>query len=1176
MKTLSSLIFSLFFANALTFSAAAQITVDGTTNTSLTPGDNRIQIDDGDRAGNNLFHSFGEFSVPTGNEAFFNNASDIVNVFSRVTGGNISNIDGFLSANGTANLFLLNPAGIIFGENASLNIGGSFYGTSADSIVFPEGEFSATDLANPPLITINAPLGLGFRDNPGDIVHQSVANGVGLFVREGESISLIGGNVNIQNGIIIAPGGRIELGGLIETGTITFNDNGSLAFPDDIARGNVSITDSPFITVFALSDNTNSGDINITTNSLTLNNANFSASNSGSGNAGNVNINAHDAVSLTNGSIIFVPGSNGGSITIDANSLEIASQSNLVAGINVDSGSPDAQAGDIIINLTEDILIDSTRNNAIGQTSIQNVNSGTGNAGNITITARNVDFINGGNIFNSNNGQGNLGSVTITASGDVTFEGIQGSSRSGINNFVNQGATGDIGVIGINSRNLTVNNGGLIQSLVAGNADGGDINLNIADNILVNGISNDELNSSRSTITSVVAIDGNGNSGNINIATGSLSVNNGGEISSDVLGRGNAGNIRIDAADSVSITGFVEGLIQGETSSFRSNISARKLSSAIANAGNIEINATDFSLTNQGRLNNSSVGQGNAGDITINATNTFIADTDSFIISNIGSNAEDIAIGQVGNITITARDISLLGASQIQAGAFSGATTEGTGSISLTATESISFTENGTGIFGSNDLGSFGNASDIQLSAPVITIQDGAGITSSNAGQGDAGSIVITTDNFVSNDGIIGSTNLGQGDAGSIVITTDNFVSNNGIFSSTNSGQGDAGSIVINTDNFVSNDGIIATNIGDRFGANTVGNVGNIEIIAREISFDNTAQIQAGAFSGATVEEAGSVSLTATESISFAGNGTGIFTNNDPGSFGNASDTRLSAPTISLSDSSGITTSNNANGQGGNVTIETEYLDLNNDARILANAAGFGNGGNIILIVTEDITLRDNSFISARALEDANGGNLDIDARFIIAFPSQGNGNDIIATAERGEGGEIGINARQIFNLQEANAIDEEGNFFANNSNDIDASSQAEGLDGVVAISTPDIDPVRGATELPTNPVSAETIANNVCSANNNSAQQNSFVVRGKGGVPPAPIAVISDESLVIDGELIDSDSIGATIKPFVTAQGNIYPARGIMKTADGKIILTAYPTDTKNPRTPNDLFGCS
>ena len=82
--------------------ATAQITPDGTTNTTVDVSGNDFTIEQGNRAGGNLFHSFGEFSVPNGGSAFFNNAADIVNIFSRVTGGNISTIDGLLSANGTA------------------------------------------------------------------------------------------------------------------------------------------------------------------------------------------------------------------------------------------------------------------------------------------------------------------------------------------------------------------------------------------------------------------------------------------------------------------------------------------------------------------------------------------------------------------------------------------------------------------------------------------------------------------------------------------------------------------------------------------------------------------------------------------------------------------------------------------------------------------------------------------------------------------------------------------------------------------------------------------------------------------------------------------------------------------------------------------------------------------
>ena len=122
IRLFSTVTTSSIFAFSCLIPVSAQVIPDGTTSTTV---DVDGTINNGNQAGSNLFHSFQEFSVPTGGRAFFNNSVDIVNIFSRVTGGNISNIDGLLGANGTANLFLINPAGIIFGENARLSVGGS-------------------------------------------------------------------------------------------------------------------------------------------------------------------------------------------------------------------------------------------------------------------------------------------------------------------------------------------------------------------------------------------------------------------------------------------------------------------------------------------------------------------------------------------------------------------------------------------------------------------------------------------------------------------------------------------------------------------------------------------------------------------------------------------------------------------------------------------------------------------------------------------------------------------------------------------------------------------------------------------------------------------------------------------------------------------------------------------
>ena len=351
----------------------AQVTTDGTTSTTVTSSDgSNFTINDGDRAGANLFHSFQDFSVPTNGSASFDNPVDIDNIFSRVTGGNLSNIDGLIRANSTANLFLINPAGIMFGENARLDLGGSFLGSTAESLLFPEGEFSAVDLANPPVLTINAPIGLGFRDEPGKIVNQSVTNkSRGLEVSPGENITLIGGDINLAGTNIVAPGGRVELGGVSSAGIVTFKENGSLSFPKGLEKADVT---------------------------------------------------------LTNATNVDVTSGGGGSIIVNARALELSGgelgRSRLRAGIAPGSGSIEAVAGDIILN-AEDTITVSQGSQIINQV----LPRGVGNAGGINIATNNLSLIQGGRVDASTLGRGDAGKIDINASGSILAHGNE-SGRS--------------------------------------------------------------------------------------------------------------------------------------------------------------------------------------------------------------------------------------------------------------------------------------------------------------------------------------------------------------------------------------------------------------------------------------------------------------------------------------------------------------------------------------------------------------------------------------------------------------------------------------------------------------------------------------------------------------------------------------------------------------------------
>ncbi len=198
----------------------AQVIPDESLSTSVEQqGENELNINGGEREGNNLFHSFEEFSVSEGIEAVFETAPDVENIFTRITGNTASEINGILRTQGRTNFFLVNPNGIVFGKNAQLNVGGSFLATTADSIQFEDGtEFAASGANEQPIVTVSVPIGLQFDGDSGAITVNGTGNQInsespvgpikfaqrpsGLSVSSNQTFALVGNGVNLNGGVI--------------------------------------------------------------------------------------------------------------------------------------------------------------------------------------------------------------------------------------------------------------------------------------------------------------------------------------------------------------------------------------------------------------------------------------------------------------------------------------------------------------------------------------------------------------------------------------------------------------------------------------------------------------------------------------------------------------------------------------------------------------------------------------------------------------------------------------------------------------------------------------------------------------------------------------------------------------------------------------------------------------
>lgn len=546
----------LVIGGLITFSdnsAIAQITPDRTlsTNSKVTTQDKIINIEDGTKSGSNLFHSFDKFSVPAGFTANFQNVGNIENIFSRVTGKSISDIQGTLKVDGAANLFLINPNGIVFGPNASLQIGGSFIGSTASRVNFADGtKFSATNPQTTPLLTVSVPVGLQFGSTAAPISNQSQADPksifdqpVGLEVKSGRTLALVGGDIKLEGGNLTAPSGRIELGSVAANTLVSLkpiNQGWTLGYEGVQNFQNIQI-------------------IQRTVNGSEIRSI-VDASSTGSG--GSIQLRGKTVLIGGRGLVRSQTQGNtdGADIIITGEKLVVRD-----GGQVSTATSGRGKGGDLIVKASESVeVIGGSVSNSFRPSSLVSSTAGDGNAGDLNIQTRRLLIQGGGKVstetfLNSTSagliaGVGSGGNLIVTASDsleiigtspEITNSRISSNLPSGL--FASTSTAGDAGQLTINTERLIIRDGA--KASVGSKFSPGAI--------YPEGKKNSGL------------------AGNLNVTARSIQLDNKGQLTSDAQS-GKGGNITLQVQNS---------LLMRRDSQISTNVST------VGDGGNITINA---------------------------------------------------------------------------------------------------------------------------------------------------------------------------------------------------------------------------------------------------------------------------------------------------------------------------------------------------------------------------------------------------------------------------------------------------------------------------------------------------------------------------------------------------------------------------------------------------------
>ncbi|OYY77370.1 MAG: hypothetical protein B7Y43_10855 [Sphingomonas sp. 28-62-20] len=812
------------------------------TGTTATTAGTITAIDGGRRVGDNLFHSFTSFSLGTGDSAVWvrsgGDGGSIANVINRVTGGTISTIDGTIATQGLdrANFFFINPAGIIFGTNASVAVPNAAYFSTANTLRFADGGVFGVTTPSGSTFSMAAPSAFGFLGTRGDITVRGAGTG---FVGPNTSLSLSAANIAIDRSTfspgaldLLAlgaanlnvaldsplatrfPGGTLSLAdsfisvepsasqtGLLRAnaGRITLtssilaadsNDRGAAGLRvlagDLILRAAVGGAHQTYLGSFA-PDFGNAAAVDIDALRIALSDTSQISSQAlpgALGNAGDIRIRAGSLLIETGASIISSAygDSRSGNIAITADSIAIGS-GGLIESTTFGTGD----GGDLTINagsLTMD-------NGVIAAEAEQGA---TGDAGTITLSASTVALTNGARISSSNLGAG-LGGLV-----DITADMITLRNGSRIESDAIGSTSGGAGVVSIAGRAIRIESGSEISSVTEGSGDAGAVAIT-ADSLVID---DGAINSA--------ALGGTGAAGIVGITANNLDLRNTGEITTSTLGSGAAGFIQVEARSIAMSSG---GAITSQTF-------------AAGRAGDIVIKpragtAPDISITGESRITSAQTGAratGDAGNILIDANRLYLGPAATPSISTNVANR-----GLAGVIDITAKSVVLDGAEI--ASAATGTVSGTAGAIDITA-DMLSIVNGGrieTTSFNPDPAGA------ISLKLGTLAAQGtGSEITSENLSQrgGTAGGISIEANRIDLLDGAAISTNSIAGAAGDITLLmprTGTLVlrgaAQSGLIT-TSSGPGTGGLITIASPYLILSDGGQILALGQAFGADVL------------------------------------------------------------------------------------------------------------------------------------------------------------------------------------------------------------------------------------------------------------------------------------------------------------------------------------------------------------------